>query len=342
MNDHAPCDHVRAALSAAHDGEPLDAEGRARLPDEDAVAAHLAACGRCRRWREDLAVVTRRTRLAGHREPPRRLRSAALAAFEAIAEQADAPGATPHAAADAAPGAPAAPRGVTRWAGWARDPRRWRMVAALVAAVVVGAGAALALGDRPEAAPTPSEHLASAATHQALAVEEEARAARRPEFTLTDARGEPWDFAAETEGGPALVVIGYTHCPDLCPAHLAEASLAREHAGLEGAEVPIVFVTVDPDRDSPERLASYLEAFDRDVVGLTGTPAEIDAALAALGLPEEVRAGTGTPAGDLRHHPAGVLLVRTDGAVEPVASSTLDDTARELAARLDERSTDEH
>ncbi|HSG47004.1 MAG TPA: SCO family protein, partial [Longimicrobiales bacterium] len=74
-------------------------------------------------------------------------------------------------------------------------------------------------------------------------------------FTLTDTRGRPFDFRAETDGHITLLFFGYTFCPDICPVHMATlaAALTELDPGVR-QDVRVVFVTVDPQRDTPERL----------------------------------------------------------------------------------------
>jgi protein SCO1 len=101
----------------------------------------------------------------------------------------------------------------------------------------------------------------------------------RPEFTLTDQNGQPYDFAAETGGKLTLVFFGYTNCPDVCPLTMSFISAALDNADV-AAEV--VFITTDPARDTPERLDEWLGQIDPDFVGLTGTRDELIAAQNAM------------------------------------------------------------
>ncbi len=98
----------------------------------------------------------------------------------------------------------------------------------------------------------------------------------RPDFTLTDTSGRPFDFAAKTQGRLTLLFFGYTHCPDVCPAHM---SILQSAIDIPGTPKPlVVFVTTDPARDTPRVLRSWLDNFDKDFVGLTGTNEQILAA----------------------------------------------------------------
>jgi protein SCO1/2 len=112
----------------------------------------------------------------------------------------------------------------------------------------------------------------------------------RPEFTLTDTAGRPYDFAAETRGRLTLLFFGYTSCPDVCPIHMATLAGALDQPGVP--EPVVVFVTTDPERDTPEHLRDWLDNFSPGFVGLRGTPEQIRAAEVAAQVPPSMR-GTG-------------------------------------------------
>ncbi|MBB4305315.1 protein SCO1/2 [Rhodobium orientis] len=100
-------------------------------------------------------------------------------------------------------------------------------------------------------------------------------------FRLTDETGK---VVSETDfaGRYLLVFFGYTHCPDICPTALVTVAEAFEGLPKEMAdEVRAVFISVDPDRDSPQILAEFTAAFHDNIIGLTGTREEIDGAVAA-------------------------------------------------------------
>ena len=112
----------------------------------------------------------------------------------------------------------------------------------------------------------------------------------KPAITLTDLDGQPWDFAANTQGKVGLLFFGYTHCPDVCPLHMANiAAVLRRMSAEDRARIVTVFVTTDPERDTPARLREWLPNFDPTFVGLTGTKEELARAQAALGLGEAQR-----------------------------------------------------
>jgi protein SCO1/2 len=94
-------------------------------------------------------------------------------------------------------------------------------------------------------------------------------------FTLTGADGKPF-ASAKLNGRPAAIFFGFTHCPDVCPTTLARLVKLRRQLGQGDEAVSIVFVSVDPERDTPAEVGNYLQLFDTPVVGLTGTPAQIE------------------------------------------------------------------
>lgn len=107
----------------------------------------------------------------------------------------------------------------------------------------------------------------------------------RPSFTLLDTSGRPFDFEQETRGRLTLLFFGYTYCPDVCPMHMANiAEVLGDMSPDDARRVHVVFVTTDPARDTPERLRTWLDAFDRRFVGLTGSQAAIDSAQLAIGI----------------------------------------------------------
>jgi len=106
-----------------------------------------------------------------------------------------------------------------------------------------------------------------------------------PDVTLTDQEGQPFDLRAEAEGYVTLLYVGYTHCPDICPTHLYEISEALKRLPQKTRDqVKVVFVTADPERDTPEVLKEYVETFDESFIGLTGTREQTDAFQEELGI----------------------------------------------------------
>jgi protein SCO1/2 len=102
-------------------------------------------------------------------------------------------------------------------------------------------------------------------------------AAPAPEFSIAATDGAKLDLA-RFSGRLTLLVFGFTHCPDVCPTTLATLAQARKELGAQAAEVQVVYVTVDPERDDLARIRSYLGAFDKSFIGGTAAP-EVLAAL---------------------------------------------------------------
>jgi protein SCO1/2 len=94
------------------------------------------------------------------------------------------------------------------------------------------------------------------------------------DFTLTDQNGDPFRLSEHT-GKVVLIFFGYTYCPDVCPTTLADFKHLRAELGSQSEDVEMVFITVDPGRDTPERLALYLDQFQADIVGLSGSQADL-------------------------------------------------------------------
>jgi protein SCO1/2 len=137
----------------------------------------------------------------------------------------------------------------------------------------------------------------------------------RPDFRLTTTDGRPFDFRRETAGTVTFLMFGYTHCPDVCPVHLANMTAALgKLTTAERARTRVVFVTVDPERDTPTVLRKFLDGFDPAYVGLTGTRAALDSAQRAVHFAPAM----------LSQDPAGVPIV-THSA--PVVVITADDSA---------------
>ncbi len=137
-------------------------------------------------------------------------------------------------------------------------------------------------------------------------------------FTLTDQNGRTRsdrDFA----GKYRIMYFGYTFCPDVCPADVARL-VAGYHAFAQmdparGARVVPVFVTVDPERDTPDALKSFTSAFDPALVGLTGTPAQIAAVTKAYAVMVQIDKKPGDPNYLVDHSRVAFLMDPQGGPV---------------------------
>lgn len=149
-------------------------------------------------------------------------------------------------------------------------------------------------------------------------------------FSLVDHTGKrvtERDFL----GKYLLIFFGYTYCPDICPTELQVMSAALDQMGEKGEEVLPVFITVDPERDTPEVLKTYVENFHPRLVGLTGTPEEVAAVAKAYRVYYSKAAGAG--AGDyLMDHSSILYLMGPDGKFVKHFTYTTD--AKALAEEL--------
>ena len=106
-----------------------------------------------------------------------------------------------------------------------------------------------------------------------------------PQFALVDQTGLGFDSSQRLLGHFTLMFFGFTHCPDICPITLQTLATAASHLEEQGVNTPeILFISVDSNRDTPERMGPYLANFDSNFVGLTGPPEALDPLLGALGL----------------------------------------------------------
>lgn len=160
----------------------------------------------------------------------------------------------------------------------------------------------------------------------------------KPEFTLTSTDGRPFDFKTDTKGFVTLLYFGYTNCPDVCPTHLTNIAAAlRRMSPEDQSKVRVVFVTTDPDRDTPERLRQWLNNFDRRFIGLRGPSDSVNQIQVALGLPPATMEMMDSTAAGPRAaygmgHAAQVLAFTPDDSLraEYPSGFTADDWANDL------------
>jgi protein SCO1 len=199
--------------------------------------------------------------------------------------------------------------------GGAPNPRHFALIAALLAGfLILGAGAFLGLALRDNARGVAGTPLASAIGGPFRLVDQNGK-------TVTD---------ADLRGKWLLVYFGYTHCPDACPTALNDISIALDELGPKRAEVRPVFITVDPERDTPEALKSYVTSFDAPILALTGTNEEI--AQAARGY-RVYYAKHPEPGGDYSMDHSSVIYVM-DPEGRFTASFTHESSPEEIAERL--------
>jgi protein SCO1 len=148
-------------------------------------------------------------------------------------------------------------------------------------------------------------------------------------FSLVDQNGKPFTDA-NLKGKWNLVFFGYTHCPDVCPTALNDLSLALDQLGDRKKDVGIVFISIDPERDTQAVLKSYVESFGAPIEGLTGTPQEV--AQAAKDYKVYYAKHPRPDGGYDMDHSASIYIMDPEGRF--TATFTPEDTSDAMAARL--------
>jgi protein SCO1/2 len=129
-------------------------------------------------------------------------------------------------------------------------------------------------------------------------------------FTLVDQKGAPITEAA-FRGHPSVVFFGFTHCPEVCPTTLFELAGWLKTMGDDGKNLRAYFVTVDPERDTPEIMHAYISNFSDRILGITGDPDKVHAMAKSFGIySKKVDTGNGDYTMD---HTASVLLLNARG-----------------------------
>ena len=134
-----------------------------------------------------------------------------------------------------------------------------------------------------------------------------------PDFQLTDHHGKQRTLT-DFRGKVVALFFGYTQCPDVCPTTLSDLARAIKLLGPDGKRVQVLFVTVDPKRDTPELLASYVPAFNPDFLGLYGDSAALEKVKKDFKIYSAERPGS-TPESYTVDHSAQTLVFDTQGRV---------------------------
>ncbi|MGW4803699.1 SCO family protein [Kitasatospora sp. NPDC004272] len=107
----------------------------------------------------------------------------------------------------------------------------------------------------------------------------------KPDLVLDDTSGQPYDLRAKTAGKTVLLFFGYTSCPDVCPTTMGDIGVAMSKLTAEQREkLAIVFVSTDPERDTPQVLRTWLDSMGKDFIGLTGDLSKVKTAAKPLGI----------------------------------------------------------
>jgi protein SCO1/2 len=128
---------------------------------------------------------------------------------------------------------------------------------------------------------------------------------------LTRADGTSFQLR-ETRGKVVLLFFGYTSCPDVCPTTLADLKQAVSTLGRQADQVQVLFVTVDPKRDTPQRVQEYVDHFNPEFIGLSGSESELAKVWNDYGIFREVMQGTSAE-GYMINHTARITLIDPQG-----------------------------
>lgn len=144
--------------------------------------------------------------------------------------------------------------------------------------------------------------------------------AQLSDFTLPSSReGQPLSLS-DLRGQPVLIFFGYTFCPDVCPLTFSEFKRAKGILGADGERMQVLFISVDPERDTPEVLSRYVTAFDPGFIGLQGDEATLRRIGKEYGLYYQKREVEGSSAGYLVDHSSASYLVDAEGRLRMVYS----------------------
>jgi protein SCO1 len=154
-------------------------------------------------------------------------------------------------------------------------------------------------------------------------------------FNLLTQHGVPFT-ERDIAGVPTAIFFGFTFCPDICPATLMELTSDLEALGADGDRIKVVFVSLDPERDTQARLKEYMSSFDERIVAVTGPPDAIAAVARAYGAKHRKVA---TRSGYTLDHSAAVFLLDRDGETSAVldAGESQHQRLAKLKALLRER-----
>lgn len=133
-----------------------------------------------------------------------------------------------------------------------------------------------------------------------------------PDFTLPNGQGGQFSLSGQRDH-LVLVFFGYTHCTDVCPTTLANFKQIRQRLGKDADRVQFVFITVDPDRDTPQVSSQYATRFDPTFVGLSGTPQQLEPVWKAYGVYRQLDKTSPTDTNYPVEHSTQVYLVDASG-----------------------------
>ena len=156
-----------------------------------------------------------------------------------------------------------------------------------------------------------------------------------PDFALRGSDGSELKLS-RYRGKVVALGFGYTSCPDVCPTTLAELAQVRKKLGAAAKDFQVVYITVDPERDSVEQMRKYLAAFDSTFIGATGTAQQLGDVYKAYGILTTKKMIEGSKSYFI-HHSSSVYLIDSQGRLRemvPFGGRSIDDIARDVKVLL--------
>jgi protein SCO1/2 len=152
-----------------------------------------------------------------------------------------------------------------------------------------------------------------------------------PDFTLIDQNGQPFRLS-EQRGKLTLMFFGFTNCPDVCPTELGTLAAVRRELGADAENVQVALISVDPERDTTERLKTYVSTFDPTFIGLRGEGATLDQVLKDYGVTAIRRELPNSASAYTMDHSAFVYVIDQQGYWRALFSpgSTMEDMLNDV------------
>ncbi len=155
---------------------------------------------------------------------------------------------------------------------------------------------------------------------------------KAPDFSLVSQNEKDWRLS-EQKNKTIVIFFGYTSCPDVCPLTLSKFKQLKELLGKDADEIEFVYITVDPERDSPEKMKRHLDAFDEEFVGLTGTTELMEPVWKDYGV-YRLKVETESATGYLMDHSATTYVINSNGELRLTFPYGMD--VEEMSADLSE------
>lgn len=156
-----------------------------------------------------------------------------------------------------------------------------------------------------------------------------------PDFALPGSNGSEIKLS-QYRGKLIALGFGFTHCPNICPVTLANLTQVRKNLGALAAEVQVIYVTVDPERDTASRMQQYLAGFDSSFLGVTGTAEQLAAVRQAYGIAANKAQAAADPNDYTVHHSSYIYLIDRDGRLRALVpfGKSVDDIVHDVRILL--------